>query len=83
MAEMTAIITGGSQGIGEDLADRLLEKDYTVISIARKSVRREPCRESQAVGYHRPCAIASRLGPDTIAGVPASDERTAFWPRTF
>jgi NAD(P)-dependent dehydrogenase (short-subunit alcohol dehydrogenase family) len=78
MAEMTAIITGGSQGIGEDLADRLLEKDYTVISIARKS-----CRESQAVGYHRPCAIASRLGPDTIAGVPASDERTAFWPRTF
>lgn len=41
MTEMTAIITGGSQGIGADLADRLLEKDYTVISIARKSASRE------------------------------------------
>ncbi|WP_371169285.1 SDR family NAD(P)-dependent oxidoreductase [Aliiroseovarius sp. 2305UL8-7] len=31
----TAVITGASKGIGLDLAQRLLEKDYTVISIAR------------------------------------------------
>lgn len=31
----TAVITGGSKGIGADLAARLLERDYTVISIAR------------------------------------------------
>lgn len=31
----TAVITGGSKGIGADLAARLLERYYTVISIAR------------------------------------------------
>lgn len=31
----TAVITGASKGIGLDLAQRLLQKDYTVISIAR------------------------------------------------
>lgn len=31
---MTAVITGGSQGIGADLADQLLARDYTVISVA-------------------------------------------------
>jgi len=31
----TAVITGGSKGIGADLAAQLLERDYTVISIAR------------------------------------------------
>lgn len=33
----TAVITGASKGIGLDLAQRLLEKGYTVISIARNA----------------------------------------------
>ncbi len=36
----TAVITGGSKGIGADLAARLLERDYTVISIARHAPER-------------------------------------------
>ncbi len=35
MTQYTALITGGSKGIGADLAKRLLERDYTVISMAR------------------------------------------------
>lgn len=32
----TAIITGGNQGIGADLAHALLDRDYTVVSVARR-----------------------------------------------
>lgn len=35
MTEHTAVITGASKGIGADLAQRLLERGYRVISIAR------------------------------------------------
>jgi NAD(P)-dependent dehydrogenase (short-subunit alcohol dehydrogenase family) len=35
MTEFTALITGGSKGIGADLAKRLLDKGYFVISLAR------------------------------------------------
>ena len=35
MSRYTAVITGGNKGIGADLAARLLEKDYRVISVAR------------------------------------------------
>ncbi len=35
MSEYTAIITGGSKGIGAELADRLLEQQYTVVSVDR------------------------------------------------
>ncbi|QDG76299.1 SDR family oxidoreductase [Labrenzia sp. PHM005] len=35
MTDYTAVITGGSKGIGLDLAERMLDKGYTVISIAR------------------------------------------------
>ena len=35
MSDYTAVITGGSKGIGLDLATRLLDKGYAVISIAR------------------------------------------------
>lgn len=35
MSTYTAIITGANKGIGADLAARLLEQDYTVISVAR------------------------------------------------
>ncbi len=35
MTNYTAVITGGSKGIGADLAQRLLERGYRVVSIAR------------------------------------------------
>lgn len=35
MSDYTAVVTGGNQGIGANLTSRLLEKDYTVISVAR------------------------------------------------
>ncbi len=35
MNEFTALITGGSKGIGADLAQRLLERGYRVISLSR------------------------------------------------
>ncbi|MEP1328486.1 SDR family oxidoreductase [Pseudophaeobacter sp.] len=38
----TAVITGGSKGIGLDLAKRLLDLDYTVISIARSKASDVP-----------------------------------------
>lgn len=37
MTEHTAVITGGSKGIGADLAQRLLERGYRVVSIARNT----------------------------------------------
>jgi len=37
MTKLTAVITGGNKGIGADLAEKLLAKDYTVISVARRS----------------------------------------------
>ena len=30
----TAVITGGSKGIGADIAQALLEREYTVVSVA-------------------------------------------------
>jgi NAD(P)-dependent dehydrogenase (short-subunit alcohol dehydrogenase family) len=35
MSEYTAIITGGSKGIGADLGQRLIAKGYTVVSLSR------------------------------------------------
>ena len=35
MIDYTAVITGGSKGIGLDLAKRMIDKGYRVISIAR------------------------------------------------
>ena len=32
----TAVITGGNKGIGADLAQALLDRDYTVVSVARR-----------------------------------------------
>lgn len=37
MSDYTALITGGSQGIGADLARALLTKGYKVISVSRKA----------------------------------------------
>lgn len=42
MANDTAVITGASKGIGLDLATRLLQKNYTVISIARSTPQNGP-----------------------------------------
>ncbi|MFK5977476.1 MAG: SDR family oxidoreductase [Rhizobiaceae bacterium] len=37
MTQLTAAITGGNKGIGADLAARLLDQDYKVISVARSA----------------------------------------------
>lgn len=37
MSDYTAVITGGNKGIGADLADRLLDQGYTVVSVARSA----------------------------------------------
>ena len=37
MSKHTAIITGGNKGIGADLANALLARDYTVVSVARSA----------------------------------------------
>lgn len=37
MNELTAVITGGNKGIGADLAKRLLQQGYSVVSVARHS----------------------------------------------
>ena len=41
MTRYTAVITGASKGIGLDLARRLLDKGYTVISVARNAPETE------------------------------------------
>lgn len=42
MSRHTAVITGASKGIGLDLATRLLDQGYTVISIARRAPQDAP-----------------------------------------
>ncbi len=42
MTGYTAVITGASKGIGRDLAARMLDKGYTVISIARGTATDAP-----------------------------------------
>lgn len=37
MNQYTAVITGGNKGIGADLAERLLEQGYSVVSVARRA----------------------------------------------
>ena len=36
MTDYTALITGGNKGIGADLASRLLNQGYTVVSVAQR-----------------------------------------------
>lgn len=50
MTEYTAVITGGSKGIGADLAHRLLERGYRVVSIARNTAEwsAEGCEHLEA-----------------------------------
>jgi 3-oxoacyl-[acyl-carrier protein] reductase len=43
-ANFTAVITGGNKGIGADLADRLLEQGYTVVSVARHAPEKSHVR---------------------------------------
>ncbi|MFK7858798.1 MAG: SDR family NAD(P)-dependent oxidoreductase [Granulosicoccus sp.] len=40
MSDYTAVVTGGNKGIGADLADRLLEQGYSVVSVARSAPSR-------------------------------------------
>ena len=63
MSRLTAVITGGSKGIGADLATALLAQDYTVISIARGLSRDAPkgLIEKQA----------DLLDPDAVSGIGA------------
>ena len=47
MIDHTAVITGASKGIGLDLAERMLDKGYRVISIARGSNNEAPSELAQ------------------------------------
>ncbi|MDF3416451.1 SDR family oxidoreductase [Sulfitobacter sp. M57] len=63
MTTYTAVITGGSKGIGADLAHRLLERGYRVVSIARNTAdwSAEGCEHIQA----------DLLDPASVAAVAA------------
>jgi NAD(P)-dependent dehydrogenase (short-subunit alcohol dehydrogenase family) len=60
----TAVITGASKGIGLDLAQRLLEKGYEVISIARNAPE-----EFEHPAFHT--VKADLLDADAVAGAAA------------
>ena len=82
--QYTAVITGASRGIGLDLARRLLERDYTVISIAR---------HAPPVAHDRLRSVVADLLDesavrDAAAEIAAAHEVTHFiqnaglvWPR--
>ena len=59
----TAVITGGSQGIGADLAQALLDKGYTVVSLSRNAL------EFQHPNLHS--VEADLLDPDAVADAAA------------
>jgi len=63
MTTYTAVITGGSKGIGADLAHRLLERGYRVVSIARNTAdwSAKGCEHIQA----------DLLDPASVAAVAA------------
>ncbi|WP_339639260.1 SDR family oxidoreductase [uncultured Sulfitobacter sp.] len=63
MSDYTAVITGGSKGIGADLAQRLLERGYRVISIARG----KPEWDGEGVEHIE----ADLLDPASVAAVAA------------
>ena len=63
MTSYTAVITGGSKGIGADLAQRLLERGYRVVSIARG----KPEWEAEGVEHIE----ADLLDPASVAAVAA------------
>ena len=63
MSNYTAVITGGSKGIGADLAQRLLERGYRVISIARG----KPEWEAEGAQH----VEADLLDPASVAAVAA------------
>lgn len=69
MSQHTAIITGGNKGIGADLAKRLLEQDYTVISVARSAPnKKHPNLHS---------VEADLLDPDAVS-TAAEEIKTSF-----
>lgn len=63
MSNYTAVITGGSKGIGADLAQRLLERGYRVVSIARG----KPEWEAEGCEHIE----ADLLDPASVAAVAA------------
>jgi NAD(P)-dependent dehydrogenase (short-subunit alcohol dehydrogenase family) len=65
----TAVITGGNKGCGADLAARLLERDYTVISIAR--------RDPDVSHPNLHSVKADLLDPEAVAAA-ADQIKTAF-----
>lgn len=59
MTKLTAVITGGSKGIGLDLAERMLDQGYNVISIARRHAADAPAELIQM--------SADLLDPNAVA----------------
>lgn len=61
MSHYTAVVTGGNKGIGADLADRLLELGYTVVSVDRNAPSKRHARLHSVE--------ADLLDPDAVATV--------------
>ncbi|MFN4099757.1 MAG: SDR family oxidoreductase [Pararhodobacter sp.] len=60
MTDYTAVITGGSKGIGADLAQAMLDKDWRVVSLAREAGEaRHPLLEHVQVDLLDPAATAA------------------------
>lgn len=74
MKGYTAVITGASKGIGLDLATRLLDRGYRVISIARRVSDRAPSELDQIS-----CDLLNPEAVDAVAGeIAASHEVSHF-----
>lgn len=60
MTEYTALITGGNKGIGADLANRLLDQGYSVVSVARRAPEiKHPKLHSVQADLLDPVAVAT------------------------
>ncbi len=58
MSDFTAVITGGNKGIGEDLAARMLDKGYRVVSVARHApAKQHPMLSSVEADLLDPAAV--------------------------
>lgn len=74
MTDYTAVITGGSKGIGLDLAERMLDQGYRVVSIARNDSSEAPSELIQISAD----LLDEKAVTDAAREIAASHEVTHF-----